>query len=77
MCVDAQDEVLYVEEDDLVPQLDATTQKLQTEERLTGQLEQEGVKPAKPTNKETFPLDNRLNINTANNFFTSTSPLFY
>jgi hypothetical protein len=65
MCVDAQDEVLYVEEDDLVPQLEATTQKMQTEERLADQLEQEGVKPAKPTNKETFPLDNRLNINTA------------
>ena len=32
---------------------------------LTAQLEEEGVKPAKPTNKETFPLDIRININTA------------
>lgn len=65
MCVDAQDEVFYVEEELLIPQLDATTEKIQTEERLTKQLESEGVKPAKPTNKETFPLDMRVNINTA------------
>jgi DNA uptake protein ComE-like DNA-binding protein len=28
-------------------------------------LKQEGVSPPRPTNKETFPLDVRLNINTA------------
>ena len=65
MCVDAQDEVFYVEEELLIPQLEATTQKIETEERLTKQLEAEGVKPARPTNKETFPLDVRININTA------------
>jgi hypothetical protein len=65
MCVDAQDEVFFVEETDLVPHLDATTQKIQNEERLTEQLKQEGVNPAKPTNKETFPVDTRLNVNTA------------
>lgn len=65
MCVDAQDEVYYVEEDMLVPHIEATNERLELEERLTKQLEAEGVKPAKPTNKETFPLDTRLNINTA------------
>lgn len=65
MCVDAQDEVLFVEETDLIPHLEATTEKIRTEERLTEQLKQEGVSPAKPSNKETFPLDTRLNINTA------------
>lgn len=65
MCVDAQDEVLYVEETDLIPHLEATTEKIRNEERLAEELEKEGVKPPKPTNKETFPLDVRLNINTA------------
>lgn len=65
MCVDSQDEVLYVEESELIPHLEATTEKIRTEERLTAQLESEGVKPAKPTSRETFPLDTRININTA------------
>ena len=65
MCIDAQDEVLYVEEEDLIPHLDATTDQVRTEERLTQQLQSEGVKPPKPTKKETFPIDVRLNINTA------------
>jgi len=65
MCLDSQDEVLYVEESDLVPHLEATTEQIKTEERLTAQLEAEGVRPAKPTKKETFPLDTRININTA------------
>jgi DNA uptake protein ComE-like DNA-binding protein len=65
MCIDSQDEVIYVEEENLIPHLDATNEKIQTEERLTEQLKQEGVRPAKPTNKETFPLDVRININTA------------
>ncbi|NBQ92781.1 MAG: hypothetical protein EBU06_02305 [Micrococcales bacterium] len=65
MCVDSQDEVWYVAEEDLVPHLDATNEKIRTEERLTAQLEEEGVKPAKATNRETFPLDVRININTA------------
>jgi len=65
MCVDSQDEVIYVEENDLTPHLEATNEKIRTEERLTAQLEAEGVKPAKPTTRETFPVDVRININTA------------
>jgi len=65
MCIDSQDEVLYVEEELLSPHLEATNEKIRTEERLTAVLESEGVKPAKPTTKETFPLDMRININTA------------
>ena len=65
MCTDAQDEVLYIEEKDLVPHLEATTEKVKTEERLTEQLKQEGVNPPKPTKKEIFPVDVRVNINTA------------
>jgi DNA uptake protein ComE-like DNA-binding protein len=65
MCVDSQDEVIYVEESDLTPHLEATNEKIRTEERLTAQLESEGVKPAKPTTRETFPVDVRVNINTA------------
>lgn len=65
MCVDSQDEVIYVEESDLTPHLEATNEKIRTEERLTAQLEAEGVKPAKPTTRETFPVDVRININTA------------
>ena len=45
MCIDSQDEVLYVEEEDLIPHLDATTEQIKTEERLTQQLKSEGVKP--------------------------------
>lgn len=65
MCLDSQDEVIYVEECDLTPHLEATNEKIRTEERLTAQLVAEGVRPAKPTTRETFPLDVRLNINTA------------
>ena len=65
MCVDAQDEVIYADETDLMPQVDATTEKIRTEERLTAELAAEGVKPAKLTTRETFPVDTRVNINTA------------
>ena len=65
MVVNANDEVDYVHEDDLVPHLEATNEKIKTEERLTAELKATGDKTAKPTNKETFPLDRRLNINTA------------
>lgn len=65
MCLDSQDEVIYVEESSLVPHLEATNEKIRTEERLTAQLEAEGVKPAKPTTRETFPVDVRININAA------------
>lgn len=65
MCIDSQDEVMYIEEDQLTPHLEATNEKIRTEERLTAELEAEGVKPAKPTTRETFPLDVRININTA------------
>jgi DNA uptake protein ComE-like DNA-binding protein len=65
MVVNANDEVDYVHEDDLIPHLDATNEKIKTEERLTAELKATGDKTAKPTNRETFPLDRRLNINTA------------
>ena len=65
MCVDAQDEVIYADETDLMPQVDATTEKIRTEERLTAELAADGVKPAKLTTRETFPIDVRVNINTA------------
>ena len=65
MVVNANDEVDYVHEDDLIPHIDATNEKIRTEERLTAELKATGDKSAKPTNKETFPLDRRLNINTA------------
>ena len=65
MVVNANDEVDYVHEDDLIPHLDATNEKIKTEERLTAELQSSGDKTAKPTNRETFPLDRRLNINTA------------
>jgi DNA uptake protein ComE-like DNA-binding protein len=65
MCIDSQDEVIYANEEDLTPQLDATTEKIKTEERLTAELAADGVKPAKLTTRETFPLDMRVNINTA------------
>ena len=65
MVVNANDEVDYVHEDDLIPHLDATNEKIKTEERLTAELHSSGDKSAKPTNRETFPLDRRLNINTA------------
>lgn len=65
MCVDAQDEVIYVEEDDLIPHLEATTEKIKTEERLAADLSADGVKDPKLTKRETFPVDTRLNINNA------------
>lgn len=65
MCIDSQDEVLYADESDLTPHLDATTEQIKTEERLTESLKSEGVNPPVPTKKETFPIDVRLNINTA------------
>ena len=65
MCIDAQDEVIYVDESDLTPHLDATNEKIRTEERLTAELTADGVKPPKPTTRETFPIDVRVNINTA------------
>ena len=65
MCVDAQDEVIYADETDLTPQVGATTEKIRTEERLTAELAADGVKPAKLTTRETFPVDVRVNINTA------------
>ena len=65
MVVNANDEVDYVHEDDLIPHIEATNEKIKTEERLTAELKATGDKNAKPTNKETFPLDRRLNINTA------------
>jgi DNA uptake protein ComE-like DNA-binding protein len=65
MCIDSQDEVLYIEREDLVPHINATNEKDITKERLTRKLQDEGVNPPTPTNKETFPIDTRININTA------------
>ena len=65
MVVNANDEVDYVHEDDLIPHLEATNEKIKTEQRLTAELKATGDKSTKPTNRETFPLDRRLNINTA------------
>jgi DNA uptake protein ComE-like DNA-binding protein len=65
MCVDAQDEVLYVDKNDLTPHLEATNEKIRNEERLTADLKADGVNPPKPTSRETFPIDTRININTA------------
>ena len=65
MCTDAQGEVHYVDESDLIPQLQETTEKIKTEERLTAQLAYPSVKPSTPTKKEIFPVDTRVNINTA------------
>ena len=41
MCVDSQDEVIYVEESNLTPHLEATNEKIRTEERLSAQLASE------------------------------------
>ena len=38
MVVNANDEVDYVHEDDLIPHIDATNEKIRTEERLTAEL---------------------------------------
>jgi len=65
MCVDAQDEVHYLERENLVPHLSATNEKERNTERLREVLKEDGVNPPEPLNKETFPLDTRLNINTA------------
>lgn len=65
MCIDANEEVLYLDESDLTPHLEATTEKIKNEERLTESLISEGAKPATPTKKETFPNDTRININLA------------
>ena len=65
MVMNANDEVDYVHEDDLIPHLEATNEKIKTEERLTAELQANGDKTAKPTSRETFPVDRRLNINTA------------
>ena len=49
MVVNANDEVDYVHEDDLIPHLEATNEKIKTEERLTAELKATGDKSAKPT----------------------------
>ena len=65
MVINANDETEYVNDEDLIPCVQATGEKIKTEERLTAELKATGDKSAKPTNRETFPLDRRLNINTA------------
>ena len=49
----------------MTPHLDATMEQERNETRLTESLAAEGVKPAKPSKKETFPIDTRVNINLA------------
>ena len=56
MVVNANDEVDYVHEDDLIPHLEATNEKIKTEERLTAELKSTGDKDAKPTNREFFMI---------------------
>ena len=56
MCLDANEEVIYIDEDDLT-RTDATMEQERNETRLTESLAAEGVKPAKPSKKETFPID--------------------
>ena len=65
MVVNANDEVDYVHEDDLIPHLEATNEKIKTEERLKAELSAGGDKDPKVSNRETFPVDTRININTA------------
>lgn len=65
MCIDSQDEVMYIDREDLVPHINATNERDLTEQRLTEKLKEEGVNPPTPTNKEIFPIDTRININTA------------
>ena len=65
MCLDANEEVIYIDESDLTPHIDATSEQIRNEERLTADLENDGAKPAKPTKKETFPVDTRVNVNMA------------
>ena len=45
MCQNAEEEVIYADEEDLVPQIDATNEKIRTEERLTAELKAEGADP--------------------------------
>jgi len=56
MCIDSQDEVLYIEREDLIPHINATNEKDITKERLTRKLQDEGVNPPTPTNKKHFRL---------------------
>ena len=65
MVINANDETEYVNDEDLIPCVGATSEKIKTEERLSAELKATGDKTTKPTNRETFPLDRRLNINTA------------
>ena len=65
MVMNANDEVDYVNEEDLIPCVAATGEKIKTEERLKAELSASGDKEAKVSNKETFPVDSRININTA------------
>ena len=65
MVVNANDETEYVNDEDLIPCVGATSEKIKTEERLKAELNAGGDKDAKVSNRETFPVDTRLNINTA------------
>ena len=66
MVINANDETEYVNDEDLIPCVGATGEKIKTEERLKAELNASGGdKEAKVSNRETFPVDTRLNINTA------------
>ena len=56
MCFDANEEVLYIDEDDLTPHLDATMDpERRMKQRLTESLAAEGVKPAKAFQERDIP----------------------
>ena len=65
MVINANDETEYVNDEDLIPCDGATGEKIKTEERLKAELEAGGEKEPKVSNRETFPVDTRININTA------------
>tara|TARA_B100001173_G_scaffold300056_1_gene299212 strand:- start:780 stop:1319 length:540 start_codon:yes stop_codon:yes gene_type:complete len=65
MCLDANEDVLYADEEDLIPHVGATNEKNKNEAKYTAELEADGVKPANLTSKDTFPIDMRVNINNA------------
>ena len=65
MCLDANEDVLYADEEDLIPHVGATNEKNKNEAKYTAKLEADGVKPANLTSKDTFPIDMRVNINNA------------
>tara|TARA_B100000700_G_C15061142_1_gene865928 strand:- start:9231 stop:9671 length:441 start_codon:yes stop_codon:yes gene_type:complete len=65
MCLDANEEVIYADEEDLMPHVGATNEKAKNEEKYTAELKADGVNPPTLSAKDTFPIDHRININNA------------